>query len=403
MQFSYTARTKSGETQNGVVEAVTQETALDILHRNGLIVTELSEVKRSELFASVAKLFQRVKTKDIVVFSRQLATLFEATVPLVESLRTIGMQIQNAYFQSVLNAMADDVDAGTAFSQALGKYPKVFSQYYVSMVESGEVSGKLQESLEYLANHEEKEYELVQKVRGALMYPAAVIVVFTLIAIFLMVFVIPRLTSILTELGTELPLPTRILIATSDILQKWWFLLPVVIGGVGVGGRWYIRTPEGKNLVDHLLLKLPILGDMFTKIYISRIAENLSTLIKGGLPIIKALEVTGRVVGNDVFSRLIKKSMEEVRAGNTISSVFQKSPEVPVMVSQMILVGERSGKLDNILQSLARFYAREVDNMTANLTTLIEPIIIVVLGGGVLVLVLAILLPIYSSVSSAGG
>jgi len=400
MQFSYTAKTKNGEMQSGVVEAGLAETALDILHRNQLVVVSLEEVKRSEVFGSISRFFQHVKSKDIVVFSRQLATLFEATVPLVESLRTIGSQVENDYFRTVLNAIADDVDGGTAFSQGIAKFPKVFSQYYISMIESGEVSGKLQESLEYLANHEEKEYELTQKIRGALMYPISVICVFILIAIFLMIFVIPKLTSVLQDLGTELPLPTKILIWLSHAFQTWWYLLPLIVIGIGAGGRWYVNTSEGKASIDRLILKLPILGDMFTKLYLSRISENLSTLIKGGLPIIKALEVTGRVVGNDVFTTLIRKSTEEVKAGNTISSVFQKSPHVPPMVGQMISVGERSGRLDSILQSLARFYAREVDHITANLTTLIEPIIIVVLGGGVLILVLSILLPIYNSVSN---
>ncbi|MDO8558461.1 MAG: type II secretion system F family protein [bacterium] len=402
MQFSYTARTKNGETQNGMVEAATQDAALDLLHRNNLVVVSLEQVQHSKFLSSLSKLFQSVKNKDIVIFSRQLATLFEATVPLVESLRTLGVQTDNEYFRSVLGAMAEEVDAGTAFSQTLAKYPKIFSKYYVSMVESGEVSGRLQESLDYLANHEEKEYALMQKVRGALMYPAVIIIVFILITIFLMIFVIPKLTSVLTELGTELPLPTKILIAASSFFQHWWFTLPLIAGALFFAGRWVVQTPQGKAITDRLLLKFPVLGDMFTKLYISRISENLSTLIKGGLPIIKALDVTSRVVGNEVYVALIKKSMEEVKAGNTISSVFQKSPHMPLMVSQMISVGERSGKLDSILASLSRFYAREVDSMTENLTTLIEPLVILVLGGGVLVLVLSILLPIYNSVSTAG-
>ncbi|MDP3963916.1 MAG: type II secretion system F family protein [bacterium] len=400
MQFAYIAKTKQGETQTGIVEAATQEAALDVLHRNQLIVVGMEEKKKSELFTSFTKIFQRVQVKDIVIFSRQLATLFEATVPLVESLRTIGAQIENEHFRHVLNLIADDVDSGTSFSLALAKYPRIFSQYYISMVESGEVSGKLQESLEYLADHEEKEYGLMQKVKGALTYPAVIMIVFVLIAVFLMIFVIPRLTSILTELGTELPLPTRMLIAMSSFLQNWWYLLPIIFGGSALFLRWYLRTKEGKDQFDVVVLKLPILGNMFRMLYISRIAENLSTLIKGGLPIIKALEVTGRVVGSNVYAKLIARSMEEVKAGNTISSVFSKSSDLPPMVSQMIAVGERSGRLDSILSSLSRFYTREVDQMTSNLTTLIEPIVIVLLGGGVLILVLSILLPIYNSVSS---
>jgi len=400
MLFRYTARTKRGEVQNGTVEAATHEAALDVLHRNNLTVVSLEKEESSQFLSSLSRLFERVKTKDIVIFSRQLATLFDASVPLVESLRTISIQVESAYFKSVLNALADDVDGGTSFSQALTKYPKAFSQFYVSMVESGEVSGKLQESLEYLANHEEKEYALMQKVRGALIYPIAVICVFILIAVLMMVFVMPNLTGVLKDLGAELPISTKILIAVSEWMATWWFAVPLGMLGIFLGGRWYVRTPDGKALSDTLMLKLPILGDMFTKIYIARIAENLSTLIKGGLPIIKALEVTGRVVGNSVFAELVRKSMEEVKAGNTISSVFQKEPRVPLMVGAMISVGERSGKVDSILASLARFYSREVDNMVANLTTLIEPIIIVVLGGAVAGLVSSILLPIYSVVSN---
>ena len=400
MLFRYTARTKRGEAQNGTVEAATHEAALDVLRRNNLVVVSLVKEESSELLSSISRIFERIKSKDIVIFSRQLATLFDASVPLVESLRTIGIQVESAYFKSVLNALADDVDGGTSFSQALIKYPKAFSQFYVSMVESGEVSGRLQESLEYLANHEEKEYALMQKVRGALIYPIAVICVFILIAVLMMLYVMPNLTGVLKDLGAELPISTKILIATSEWMATWWFAVPLGMLGIFFGGRWYVRTPGGKVFSDTLMLRLPILGDMFTKIYIARIAENLSTLIKGGLPIIKALEVTAKVVGNAVFAQLVQKSMEEVRAGNTISSVFQKEPRVPPMVGAMISVGERSGKVDSILASLARFYSREVDNMVANLTTLIEPIIIVVLGGAVAGLVSSILLPIYSVVSN---
>lgn len=396
MQYRYAARTKTGESQEGVVEASSYSAALDTLHRAGLVVISLEELSQLRILQAISGFFQRVKVKEVVVFSRQLATLFEASVPLVESLRTLAAQADNAYLREVLTGVADDVDAGTQFSQALAKFPRIFSPFYVSMVESGEVSGKLQDALEFLAAHEEKEYALRQKVRGALVYPAVVVGVFILVGVLMMVYVVPNLTTILKDFGGELPLPTRVLIFTSEALRRWGLALLGLAVAAVFGLRRYLRTGAGKNLFDRLLLRLPVLGEMFRKIYIARFAENLSTLIKGGLPIIRSLEITANVVGNAVFGALIRRAMEEVKGGSTISSVLAKDPQVPPMVAQMIAVGERSGKIDAILVSLSRFYAREVDAMVANLTTLIEPFIIVFLGGAVAALVASILLPIYN-------
>lgn len=395
-KFNYQARTKKGNVQTGTVEAASREAAVATLQGHNLIVIDIESVEAAPVFSRSLKFLQRVKRKEIVVFSRQLSTLIEAKVPLVQALKTLHRQISNPYFKEIVFEMAADVDGGMSLSQALGKHPKVFSGLYINMVKSGEVSGNLDESLTYIADHLEKEYYLIAKVRGAMMYPAFIITGFILAGFVMMTMVVPQLTSILTETEQELPLATRALIGTSNFLKSFWWL--VIIAAIAIIGGivYFIRTPEGRKFWDRIKLKIPILGGVSRKIYITRFAENLGTLIKGGLPIIRSLKVTGDVVGNTVYKDLISTTAEEVKGGNTIASVFERSLEIPPMVAQMIAIGEKSGRLDSILKNIADSYSKEVDNTVSNLAQLIEPILIIILGLGVGVMVAAILMPIYN-------
>jgi type IV pilus assembly protein PilC len=396
MQFTYIARDKNGEIHTGKIKAYSQEEAVAAIQKSGLILISCQSAEHLPLWMTNIKIFQRVKGKDIVNFSRELATLFSAKVSLVESLRVLSRQQDNSYFSDVLAQVASDVEAGTMLSRALAKHLKIFSVLYVNIVKTGEVSGNLENSLNYLADHLEKQYYLASKVRGAMIYPAFISAGFIVVAVLMLIFVIPNLTGILKESGQELPWSTKAIIFLSDALKSWGWLVFLVFAGIVTGAVYYRRTPEGKTMFDKVFLKIPVFGKVLKKFYLARFSENLSTLIKGGLPILQALQTAGDVVGNDVYRNLIFEAKDEVKVGNSISSVFRRYEEIPVMMTQMIYTGEKTGQLDMVLQKLSRFYSVEVDNIVTNISALIEPVLIVFLGVGVAILLMAILMPIYN-------
>ncbi len=400
MEFAYIAKTKQGETQSGRVEAANRNAAIEALQNRGLIVLNLKSTAKSPILT--LKIFQRVKAKELVSFARQLSTLVSAQVPLLTSLQSLAKQEENEYFQEIIFEVADDVEGGTIFSRALGRHPKVFSNFFVNMVHSGEASGNLENSLLYLADYLEKQYYLASRVRGAFAYPAFILGAFVLIAVLMLIFVVPTLAGFLQEAGQELPWTTKLIVGASDFMRVWWWLLLILVAG-GASYLYYAvkNLPAARYRWDALKLKLPIFGKrIFQKIYVARIAENLSTLIQGGLSILQALQVTSEVVGNSVFKDIVAEAKEEVRIGNTLSSSLMKHKEIPVLVSQMVATGEQTGSLDIILKKLAQFYSKEIDSTVDTLSQLIEPVLIVLIGGGVAVLVASILMPIYNIASS---
>lgn len=402
MIFNYTARTKQGEMQTGVVEAANQASAIKTLQSRGLVLLDLQSGENRSFFSMNLKIFQRVKMKDLTNFSRQLATLVSAQVPLLSSLRSVSSQTENEYFREVIFEVGSDVEGGTVFSKALSRHPKVFSDFFVNMVKAGEASGGMEASLNYLADYLEKQYYLNSKVRGALTYPAFIVGVFILIAALVMILVVPKLTNFLSESGQELPFITKMIIALSGFLINWWWALLLVL----VGGAFYLHSlikssPAARERWDEMKIKLPVFGkQVFQKIYITRLADNLSTLIQGGLSILQALQVTSEVVGNTVYQKIIVEAKEEVRVGATLSSSFAKHKEIPAMVTQMISTGEQTGSLDTILKKLGQFYNKEVDNTVATISQLIEPLLILMIGGAVAILVASILMPIYNIANS---
>ncbi|MDP3727111.1 MAG: type II secretion system F family protein [bacterium] len=395
-QFNYKARTADGEARSGIVEARSMEAAIDVLQRSNLIVTDIRPEGTVPLFARRIAFFERVKQRDLVIFSRQLSTLFQAKVPVTQSLRTLAAESESAGLRNAVGQVLEDVSGGSSLSQALGRYPDIFSRFYISMVRAGEESGKLEEVFLYLADYLERTYALVSKARNALMYPAFVLVAFVGVIIVMLVVVIPRLTSIFAELGQGVPFYTRVIIAISTFLQQWGVVLLVLLAIAAVVAWRYTRTPSGQLLFDGIKIRLPLIGGLLKKIYLTRLADNLSTLITAGIPIIRALEITGDVVANRIYQRIIADAVESVKAGNPISSSFAKYQEIPPLITQMIRVGEESGKIDFILKSAAGFYQRDVDNLLENFVSLIEPALIIFLGLGVGVLVAAVLVPLYN-------
>lgn len=396
--FTYEARTKTGELRSGIIETSSQEAAIDLLHQQNLIVVSLKEVIKTALIQR--RFGGGVSNKDVVMLSRQLATLFEAQIPVVDALKTLVSESDRPAMKEALTTILDDVSGGLSFSQALSKHPNIFSNFYVSLIKSGEESGKLQDVFTYLADYLERSYYLFTKARNALIYPAFILVAFVGVIVVMLVVVIPRLTDIFKETGQEVPLYTKMVIVASDFLRSWGIVLIfVTVGGITLLWRWS-RTEPGREFFNRLQLNIPIFGPLYRKLYMARFADNLHTLIAGGIPILRALSITGDVVGNAVYQKVIKEAIESVKAGSTISSALEKSPEVPQLVTQMVRIGETAGRLDYILASIARFYQRDVDSAFENIVSLIEPALIVFLGAGVGILVASVLIPLYNLAGS---
>ncbi|MBI4276329.1 type II secretion system F family protein, partial [Candidatus Uhrbacteria bacterium] len=367
-----------------------------ILRERGWGILSIAVAKKRAGLQMEIGFLTRVGTKDLVIFSRQLAVMMTAQVPIVQALRTVIDQTSNVTLRAAVSAIGDDVEAGAPLSQALAQHPKIFPNFFVNMIRSGESAGKLDDVLEYLASQQEKDYDLVTKVRGAMIYPIFILGGLIVVAIVMMIFVIPKLTSILIEAKAQLPITTRMLIATSNFfVDYWWVIILLVVAGV-MTVQVAIRNPKGRYWWDWLKLRIPIFGKLLQEITLVRFLRSLGTLLKGGVPLPKGMEIVRDIVGNAVYQQLLDFSIKEVRDGHSMASVFKGQAFIPTMVPQMFTVGERTGTLDKVLETLANFYTREVDNKVTNLVSLIEPLVIVVMGIGVGIMVTAILLPIYN-------
>jgi len=400
VKYNYQARTKTGEIQSGVVEASSREAAISLLRKYGLYITILEEATAPPLYAKRVKLFERISRSDIVLFSRQLAIMFKSKIPLVEALRTLAAQSVNSDLKERILELSEEVEAGTAFSASLSRHPEIFSNFYVAMVKSGEASGTLSQSLEYLADHLEREYHLTAKMRGAMIYPALVLVVVFLVLVLMIFFVIPHLSEVLTGIGQEMPAITKLVINSAAFLKKWGWALLLGFFFLVFGSLRYRRTKKGREFFDRNILKLPIIGPFFKMVSLAQFAENLSTLISGGLPIAEALQTVGEIVENRRYQEVIFETRDRVRKGEPISAVLAKAPEVfsPVF-TQMVLVGERTGTLDTTLMNIVSFYKGEIDRSIDNLLNIMEPFLIVVLGVVVAGLMLSILVPLYRTMT----
>jgi type IV pilus assembly protein PilC len=403
MKFKYQARTKDGQIQAGSVEANNREDALGLLHRYELYITSLEEDKEA-IYSKEIRLFERIKGKDIVLFSRQLAIMFKSNVPIVEALHSLAQQTNKHVFRRVIMKISEKVEGGNSLSQALQNYPQHFSPFFIGVVKSGEVSGKLSDSLNYLADYLENNYRFNSKIISSMYYPIFVGVVFVGILVLLVTFVIPQLAEILVGMDEDLPAMTKMVLAFTDFFTKFWWIFALFCVVVPIIFARLIKTPSGKKHFDHFSVNIPFIGDFIKKINLVRLAENLSTLIASGLPIIQALEVSSDVVNNNIYKTILLEVKEGVRRGETISSVLNNHPKYfPPLFTQMTIVGERTGNLDSSLRNVIEFYRAEVENSLEGLTKLLEPIMIIMLGGVVGFLVVSILLPVYQISTSAGG
>lgn len=364
--------------------------------RYGLYITLLEEVKKRPIYARELEFFDRVSSRDVMLLSRELSIMFKAQVPLVVALQTIASQMKNRHLKEHLFEISEAVEGGTPLSSALRKYHDVFSPFYINMVKSGEVSGKLSEVLEYLAEHLEREYYLSSKIRGAMMYPIFILATTVLILVLLTFLVIPSFKQIFQSGSQKLPLLTKIVIGTALFIRVWWWALLLAVAGGVYGAARYFKTAEGKRFFDTVSLQIPVLGSFLRMMYLARFAENLSTLVTGGLPIVHALEIVKDIVGNEVYMDIIQEAREEVSKGNKISAVLQRYPnEFPPVFTQMVAVGEASGTLDTTLLDVVRFYQKELVNAVDSFLSILEPALIVILGVVVGGIVASIIVPLY--------
>ena len=396
MLFKYQAISQNGQPEQGDIEAVNVEVAISSLQRRGFTLSKIAPAESGSLLSKNISFLNRVSNKDIVMLSRQMSTLFEAQVSALRIFRLLAAESEKPTLRTTLNTVADDLQGGSSIAKALARHPKVFSEFYVSMVRAGEEAGKLDQTLSYLADYLDRSYEVTSKAKNAMIYPAFVIVVFIGVMVLMLTKIIPNITQILKESGQDIPIYTKVVIFASDFLVDYGlFLLLGIIAGAVV--LWKMtRTVSGRFALSQFKLKVPYLGNLYKKLYLSRIADNLNTMLVSAIPIVKALEITSSVVGDEVYKEILLEATEQVKSGSTLSEAFSRHPEIPSIMVQMTKVGEESGELGAILKTLAKFYQREVTNAVDTLIGMIEPVMIIALAIGVGFLLAAVLMPIYN-------
>lgn len=394
MNYKYEAVTDKGEKKAGLVEAPSQDLAISALQKRGLIVLKVSEDGGPGGILNMT-FFEKVKMKEVVILSRQIATLFEANVSALKAFQLLSTNSENKLLSKKLLRVVEDIQAGVSISEALSKHPDIFSNFYINMVKSGEESGNLTSTFNYLAEYLDRQYALTSKTKNALIYPAFVIGVFFIVMILMFTMIIPKLSEIILQSGQEVPVYTKIVIGISNIMVDYGiFMLAGVIAFIAYIA-YLMRSKSGKKIMDDVKIKVPIFGPLFRKVYLARISDNLDTMLSSGIPIVRAIQITSDVVGNLKYQEILVASCEEVKAGATLSQSLSKYELVPQILVQMMKVGEETGSLGQILKTLAKFYKREVDDAVDTMVSLIEPVMIVALGLGVGLILVSVLMPIY--------
>jgi type IV pilus assembly protein PilC len=396
-QFTYTARAVNGEMKSATIDAPNRDEVIKQLRQQ-----KLNVIKIDEGSAQKKKRMGSIKMRDIVIFTRQFSTMINSGLPLVQALDILATQSENPALKDTTRQVVFDVESGNTVADALRKHPKAFTELYVNMVAAGEAGGILDTILMRLAIFMEKNDALVRKVKGAMIYPGVIMSVAGIAITVLLVFVIPTFQSMFASANIPLPLPTRIVIELSKLLKGYWWVLVGAAGGGGFLLKRYYATPGGKLVIDRLLLKAPVLGDVLRKSAVSRFTRTLGTLISSGVSILDGLEITAKTSGNRVIQDAIMESRASIAGGDTIAAPLKKSKVFPPMVISMISVGEQTGGLDEMLTKIADFYDEEVDAAVSGLLALMEPVMIVFLGVVVGGMVIAMYLPIFDMVNAAG-
>jgi type IV pilus assembly protein PilC len=400
MLFNYIAVDVNNAQREGTVEAGSIDAAITAVQRRGYTITSITPIEESSGILNIEfELFQGVSNKEVVILSRQISTLFQAHVSPLRIFRLLSAELENKYLKKVLNQVVDELQGGSSISRALAAHPTVFSSFYVNLVRAGEESGSLEKSFSYLADYLDRSYEISSKAKNAMIYPAFVISIFLGVMGLMLTMVIPKISGILTDSGQELPIYTKIVLGISNFLVDYIAIILIFISATIVGLWQFIKTPVGRRALDEILISIPYVGNLQRKLVLTRMCDNLSTMLSSGISIVQALEVTSDVVGNLVYKEIIDAAIGDVKAGRSFADAIMEYPEIPGVLTQMVKVGEETGSLAEIMATLANFYRREVNNAVDTLIGLIEPIMIVLLGLGVGGLLASVLMPIYNMTS----
>ena len=401
MLFTYVAIDNTNAERDGTVEASSIDAAITAVQKRGYTIMSIDPVTdKKNLFNFKIGFFEGVSNKEIVILSRQIATLFQAHVSPLRIFRLLSAEMENPHLLNILNKIVEDLQGGSSISRALAAHPTVFSVFYVNLVRSGEESGSLEKSFNYLADYMDRSYEIISKARNALIYPAFVIAVFFSVMGLMLTMVIPKIAKILTDSGQELPIYTKIVIGLSNFLVHYIGFIFIFLS-VGIIMLWsFIKTPVGKRAYDEFMLSIPYMGTLRRKLVLTKLCDNLSTMLSNGVSIVQAIEVTSDVVDDSVYKEILDAALADVKAGRSFADSLSEYPEIPGILTQMVKVGEETGSLSEIMGTLAVFYRREVNNAVDTLIGLIEPVMIVLLGLGVGVLLASVLMPIYSMTSN---
>ena len=402
--FTYVARDPSGTVQRGTLEAESRETAVRILRSRNYFVTSVNEVQAAPtaIDSDVLVRFRAVRVRDLAVLFRQFSIMIAAGVSVLSCLDILHEQCDHPKIRTALRAVRSDVERGETLSRALAKHPNVFPTMVEHMVEAGEVGGALEQVLDRLAVQYEGEHELRQKVVSALMYPAVVTGVALIMGVAMITFILPMFASLFEGFGTELPTPTRLLMVIGEIAQRYWYILFGSPFALIVAFSRVRRVPEVKALLDRVSFRVPLFKDLNQKVAVTRLCRTLGTMIRNGVPMIQALEVSGKIADNAVIADAVRKAQDEINRGQPMSGPLRESGVFPTMVTQMIAVGEETGSLEQVLDKIAAFYETEVENTVKTLTSLIEPLVMVVLAAGIGLVVVAVLLPILDMAGQMG-
>ena len=401
--FTYEGKTLSGETRKGEIDAANLAVASATLRRQQIITSKLAEKKAGGFALKIPGLGGKVTTKEIVIFTRQFATMIDAGLPLVQCLEILSNQQQNQLFKTTLTEVKKSVEGGSTFADALRKHPKIFDDLYVNLVAAGEVGGILDTILNRLAGFMEKSEKLKGKIKGALMYPLVICIIASIVVAVLLLYVVPIFQNMFADFGSALPAPTQFVVNLSEGLKKYWWLFAGIITGVGVGFRQFYHTARGRVIVDDIVLKLPVFGDLIRKTGVARFTRTMATMMASGVPILEALEIVAKTAGNKTIESAIMKTRTALSQGKTLAEPLAETKVFPSMVVQMIAVGESTGALDTMLSKIADFYEEEVDQAVDTLMSLIEPVLMAFLGVVVGGLVITMYLPIFKLAGAAGG
>jgi type IV pilus assembly protein PilC len=395
--FTYTGTTKSGTPAKGQITAETQKEATELLHRQHLIVTDIKTKNELHLIPSFGN---KVPFKEKIIFTRQLAVMIKSGLPVVEALTALQEQTDSKNLSKIIGNVVQDIKGGTNLSQALAKFPTVFPPIYTNVVKSGEQSGKLEEVLLNMSDQLEKDYDLVARAKGAMIYPAIILTALIGVMFFISFFIIPQLNEVFSEMGGELPITTKILLKTSMALRQYAVFVFIGLSILAFILRRYIKTPSGQLVYDQIKLKAPVFGLLMKKLYMARFSRTMAMLISAGLPMLEVIKTSGEVINNAVYKKSFQTMADQVENGIQLSKILNEDKNFPPMVHHMISIGEQSGKLDYVLDQLATFFEKEVDNTTRNLSSMIEPLLMVVMGFGVGFVVISVMGPITNLANS---